>query len=90
MDREILEKVARGAHLKFTEEEFEKFGRDLEERLEFLSALDGAPESETFGIGPVEVADVTREDVPSKEIDPEVLLGDMNTYENYVRGPRLL
>ncbi len=90
MDKETVEKVARGAHLELTEEELETFSKDLDEILEFFSLLDEAPGSETGGIDPIGVADITREDVPSKDIDPEILLEGMNTYENYVRGPRLL
>jgi len=32
---------------------------------------------------------VLRDDEPRMDIDPDVLLRDMNTYEGYVRGPRL-
>ena len=38
---------------------------------------------------PIEVADVLRDDEPRMEIDADVLLRDMDTYERYVRGPRL-
>ena len=48
-----------------------------------------APESDKRGINPIEVADVLRDDEPRMEIDADVLLRDMDTYERYVRGPRL-
>ena len=35
------------------------------------------------------MADVLRDDEPRMEIDADVLLRDMDTYERYVRGPRL-
>ena len=35
------------------------------------------------------MADVTRDDEPRMTIDADRLLRDMNTYERYVRGPRL-
>ena len=64
MDRETVERVARTAHIRLTEEEID-------------------------GINPIEVADVLRDDEPRMEIDADVLLRDMDTYERYVRGPRL-
>jgi len=35
------------------------------------------------------VEDVVREDIPKVEYDADQLLKDMDTYERYVRGPRL-
>jgi aspartyl-tRNA(Asn)/glutamyl-tRNA(Gln) amidotransferase subunit C len=89
MDRATVERVARAAHIALTEEELERYSRDLEEILSYFELLDDAPEDGERGINPIEVADVLRDDEPRMEIDPEVLLRDMNTYENYVRGPRL-
>ena len=78
MDRETVERVARTAHIRLTEEE-----------IEYFELLDEAPESDKRGINPIEVADVLRDDEPRMEIDADVLLRDMDTYERYVRGPRL-
>jgi aspartyl-tRNA(Asn)/glutamyl-tRNA(Gln) amidotransferase subunit C len=89
MDREIVERVARIARLKLTDEELEKYSSDLSEILEYFKVLDEAPGTESFGFNPVEIADILREDEPCMEIDPDVLLRDMKTYEDYVRGPRL-
>ena len=90
MDRETVERVARTAHIKLTEDELERYSRDLSEILNYFELLDEAPGgSEERGINPVEVADVLRDDEPSMEIDPDLLLRDMDTYERYVRGPRL-
>ena len=80
MDRETVERVARTAHIRLTEEEIERYSAEL---------LDEAPESDKRGINPIEVADVLRDDEPRMEIDADVLLRDMDTYERYVRGPRL-
>ena len=57
--------------------------------LGYFELLDEAPESDKRGINPIEVADVLRDDEPRMEIDADVLLRDMDTYERYVRGPRL-
>lgn len=89
MDRATFDRVARAAHIKLTEEEAERYSRDLEEILTYFELLDEAPECEGYGVNPIEVADVLRKDEPRIEYDADVLLRDMNTYERYVRGPRL-
>lgn len=89
MDRETVERVARTAHIRLTEEEIERYSADLGQILGYFELLDEAPESDKRGINPIEVADVLRDDEPRMEIDADVLLRDMDTYERYVRGPRL-
>lgn len=89
MEKAIIERVARAAHLALTEEELEKYSKDLDDILDYFKILDEAPDFEGFGVNPIEVADVLREDEPHMEIDPDELLKDMKTYDNYVRGPRL-
>ena len=87
MDRETVERVARTAHIKLTEEEIQRYGDDLTEILTYFELLDEAPESDERGINPVEIADVLRDDEP--RMDSDVLLRGVDTYEGYVRGPRL-
>lgn len=89
MDRETVERVARTAHIRLTEDEIQRYGDDLTEILTYFELLDEAPESDERGINPVEIADVLRDDEPSMDIDSDVLLRGMDTYEGYVRGPRL-
>ena len=89
MDREIVEKVARIAHLDLTEEELNKYSVDLGEILEYFDMLDEAPGIENIGFNPVEIADVFREDEPIMEIPAEECTKDMKTYDGYIRGPRL-
>ncbi|MBR2255679.1 MAG: Asp-tRNA(Asn)/Glu-tRNA(Gln) amidotransferase GatCAB subunit C [Candidatus Methanomethylophilaceae archaeon] len=89
MDRATVERVARAAHIKLTEEELERYSGDLNDILEYFSLLDEAPGSDVIGVNPIMVADVLRDDEPSMDIDPDELLSGMNTYERYVRGPRL-
>ncbi|MFA6710572.1 MAG: Asp-tRNA(Asn)/Glu-tRNA(Gln) amidotransferase subunit GatC [Candidatus Methanomethylophilaceae archaeon] len=89
MDREIVERVAHIAHLDLTEEELERYSKDLSEILEYFQMLDIAPESEEFGFDPVEVADVLRDDIPDMEIPADALLSQMKTYNDFVRGPRI-
>lgn len=90
MDRETVEGVAKVAHLALSEEELEKYCRDLGEILDYFKILDESPEEDGYGLNPIEVADVLRDDVPGIFIDPYELLKDMKTYDNYIRGPRLL
>ncbi len=89
MDRETIERVARAAHIKLTDDELERYSRDLGEILTYFELLDEAPGCDDYGVNPVEVADILRDDEPVIRIDPDELLRDMNTYERYVRGPRL-
>ena len=89
MDKETVQKVARIAHIQLSEEELEKYSKDLAEIVEYFKMLDDAPELETEGFTPIEVSDILREDEPHTDIEPEKILSNMNTYEDYVRGPKL-
>ena len=89
MDLEVVRKVARIARLELSEEELEEFSRDLEEILEYLSVLDEAPSSEEYGFNPVLIEDIMREDEPGLDIDPSLLRDLLDTYQDWVRGPRL-
>lgn len=89
MDKATVERVARAAHIRLTDEELEKYSKDLNDILSYFELLDEAPGCDKHGLNPIDVADVLRDDVPSSEFDADVLLRDMNTYERYVRGPRL-
>lgn len=89
MDRQTVERVARNAHIRLTDEELDRYSKDLSDILGYFELLDEAPGSGSSGIDPIGVADVTREDEPRTEFDADELLAGMNTYERYVRGPRL-
>lgn len=89
MDRETIARVARLARLNLTEEEMERYAKDLDDILNSFSILDEAPSGNSYSFNPIPVVDIMREDEPSQEIDPEVLRAQMGTYEGYVRGPRL-
>jgi aspartyl-tRNA(Asn)/glutamyl-tRNA(Gln) amidotransferase subunit C len=90
MDKETLKKVAKAAHLSFGEEELDRYCNDLNKVLDDFNVLDEAPDDGTYDLNPIDVADILRDDVSGIFIDPYELLKDMKTYENYVRGPRLL
>ncbi len=89
MDREIVDRVAKIAHLELTQEELEKYSKDLGEILEYFEMLDEAPEADNVGFNPVEIADALRDDIPETEVSPDECTKDMKTYDGYIRGPRL-
>jgi len=89
MDIETVRKVARVARLRLTPSEELQFAQDLEEVLQYFSLLDEAPQVETHDFNPVRVADILREDEPSRDVNAERLRDSMDTYEDMVRGPRL-
>ncbi|QLH75306.1 MAG: Asp-tRNA(Asn)/Glu-tRNA(Gln) amidotransferase GatCAB subunit C [Methanomassiliicoccales archaeon] len=89
MDRETVVRVAKLARLRLSEEEILRYGQDLEDILSSFEVLSSAPSSESYDFNPVPIMDVLREDEASIDIDPEELMGPMDTYEGYVRGPKL-
>ncbi len=89
MDKDTLEKVAQNAHLEFTEEMLDELHTELSEVLDYFNALDEIPVREITGLDPVNTIGDIREDIPESEIDSEDLLKDVDTYDGYVRGPRL-
>lgn len=89
MDVDTVRKVARVARLRLSPEEEQRFAKDLEEMLDYLSLLDEAPHVDTHDFNPVKVADVLREDEPAADPNSEKLRDSMDTYEDMVRGPRL-
>lgn len=90
MDKQIVSRVAKASHIRLTDEELEKYSKDLGDILDYFAVLDEAPDHEGNGIDPIEVADVLRDDIPETRFDPALLLKDMKTYENYIRGPKLV
>jgi aspartyl-tRNA(Asn)/glutamyl-tRNA(Gln) amidotransferase subunit C len=89
MDRDIILKVAKVARLELSEEEMERYAKDLEDILDSFSVLDEAPMNEKYTFNPIPVINVLREDEPGQDIDDELLRKQLETYESYVRGPRL-
>jgi aspartyl-tRNA(Asn)/glutamyl-tRNA(Gln) amidotransferase subunit C len=89
MERETVVRVAKVARLRLSEEEIDKYGKDLEEILASFDVLNSAPSAENYDFNPIPVMDVLREDEPFIDIDPDELMKPMDTYEGYVRGPKL-
>ncbi len=89
MDSETVRRVALLARIELSEEEIASYSEDLRDILEHFSLLDELEGLEDYGFNPVEVADVLRDDEPRQDIPAELLMRDMDTYQDYVRGPRL-
>lgn len=47
MDRQTVERVARTAHIKLTEEELDRYSKDLGDILGYFELLDEAPECDS-------------------------------------------
>jgi aspartyl-tRNA(Asn)/glutamyl-tRNA(Gln) amidotransferase subunit C len=90
MDRKTMERVAKAAHLALGEDDFERCSKDLSDIIDLFNILDGLPDIDGYVVNPIEVEDILRDDISGIFVDPYELLKDMKTYENYVRGPRLL
>lgn len=89
MDKDTLDKVAQNAHLKLTEEESDAFHEEFTEVLDYFSVLDDMPVREVTMLDPVNTAGTVREDVPVQDIRSEKILEGIDTYDGYVRGPKL-
>ncbi len=89
MDVKTVKDVAKFAHIELTDEELEKYCKDLSDIMEYFELLNEAPECNERGVNPILVEDILRDDIPKVEYDSDALLRDMDTYERYVRGPRL-
>ncbi len=89
MDVKTVRDVAKFAHIALTDEEAERYCKDLGDILSYFELLNEAPECDERGVNPILVEDVTRDDEPEKIYDADQLLKDMDTYDRYVRGPRL-
>ena len=53
MDKDIVARVAKAAHIRLTDEELEKYSKDLGDILEYFAILDEAPNHEGNGINPI-------------------------------------
>ena len=89
MDRATVERVAKVARLALTDEELSRYQLDLEEILRSFEILDKAPSVDDFSFNPVSIVDVLREDEAFCDIEPEKLREQLDTYADYVRGPKL-
>ncbi|MGI6471650.1 MAG: Asp-tRNA(Asn)/Glu-tRNA(Gln) amidotransferase subunit GatC [Candidatus Methanomethylophilaceae archaeon] len=89
MEKDTLETVAHNAHLKLTEDETDKLHKEFTEVLNYFSLLDEVPVRKVTKLDPVGTAGNIRKDVPGSKIDSDEILKGIDTYDGYVRGPRL-
>ena len=89
MEKDTLEAVAHNAHLKLTEDESDKFHKELTEVLNYFSLLDEVPVRKVTKLDPIGTSGTARKDVPESKIDSDKILKGIDTYDGYVRGPRL-
>jgi aspartyl-tRNA(Asn)/glutamyl-tRNA(Gln) amidotransferase subunit C len=91
MGNEIeVEKIAKLARLKLTEEEISKFEKDLEEVKEMFDEIDKIEVKESPCFQPVEVKNVTREDKVKKGFSLEEAFSNAEHKErNFFKGPKV-
>ena len=90
--KESLERVARLARLQLTEEERERFARDLEGILAAFDALHSEPLPESGGAvhpSPVNLPGEPREDEPEPWPRAHELLAGATMSRGLMRGPRV-
>ena len=90
MDEKTLRVAAAIAHVGLTDEEMGDMLTAIDRMEDLLGVLDEFQGGEGIAaFSPIEFSDALREDVP-ETYPSERLLEDMNTYEGYVRGPKIV
>jgi aspartyl/glutamyl-tRNA(Asn/Gln) amidotransferase C subunit len=89
MDRNTLDAVARNAHLKLSEKESEEYLAEFTGVLDYFSVLDDVPVRNITKLDPMGTAGTVRKDVPEPNKGSDTVLKGTDTYDGYVRGPRL-
>jgi len=70
MDVKTVQDVAKFAHLALTDEELERYCKDLGDILGYFELLNEAPGCDERGVNPIKVEDVVREISPSRNTTP--------------------
>ncbi len=91
MSEEIeIEKIAKLARLKLTEEEINKFKLDLKEVKEMFDEIDKIEVKENPCFHPLEIKNVTREDKVKKGFSLEEAFSNAEQREkNFFKGPKV-
>ncbi len=89
---DIVKRVSRIAKLNLTESEIKKYQKDLENILDAFRVLDKAPVSNVEpSFQPMEIRDVTREDIPEACLSNEKALENTKHKEKgFFKGPRVV
>lgn len=90
IDDEMMEKIARLANIKLTEEEKKEFEKDFQEILEYFKVLD---EVDVDGVKssfrPIEIENSLREDIPKPSLSVEdAQKFTENKKDGFFIGPR--
>ena len=90
IDKELVKRVSDNARLKLTEEETEKFTKQMSDILAAFKSLDEVDTKDVKpSFHPQEVSDVYREDKAEK-FDWDPLSNTKHKEKKYFRGPRII
>ncbi|MAG45543.1 MAG: Asp-tRNA(Asn)/Glu-tRNA(Gln) amidotransferase GatCAB subunit C [Nanoarchaeota archaeon] len=92
VDKDLIEKVAKNARLNLTETEIKEFLPQLKEILEAFKEISSAKvEKLKPSFQPLEVKDITREDIPKNCLKQEkALQNTKHKQDGYFKGPKAL
>lgn len=90
MDTQTVKHISRLARLNLTEEEIEKFSKEISDILKSFEILNKADVSKVEpSFHPIELEGALREDTPEKCLPAETALANVLTREkNFIKGPR--
>lgn len=90
IDKDLVNRISRNARLRLSEEEIEKFAKQLEDVLGAFKSLDEVnTEKIKASFHPQEISDVYREDKAGK-FDWEPLTNTKHKEKKYFKGPRII
>lgn len=92
IDKETVKKVAFLARLELSEEEIEKFAKELEEIEKAFSKIrEVDTENVEPSLHPIELKNALREDTPKESLPQEIALKNAEHKEQgYFKGPRIV
>ncbi len=92
IDKELIKKVAKNSRLELTESEIKEFLPQLKEILKAFEEISSAKvENLKPSFQPLEIKNVTREDISKKPLPQEkVLQNTIHKQDVYFKGPKAL
>ncbi len=92
INKDTVKKVAELARLQLSEDELERFSKELEEIEKAFSVIQEVDtENVEPAFQPIEIENVFREDVPKESFSQEEALSNTEHKENgYFKGPRIV
>ena len=90
IDKELVKRVSNNARLRLSEEETEKFAKQLEDVLSAFKSLDEVDTSKVKpSFHPQEISDIYREDKAGK-FNWNPLANTKHKEKKYFKGPRII